>query len=103
ELAPVRLRIVLQNVGPSNVGRHQVRRELNTFERQVKDLRQRTDQQRLCQPGNADQETVPPAAQADQQFFDDLFLSNDDLAELLCQSANGIAQLGDHRFFSGSH
>ncbi len=64
EPPPARLGVVLQDVGAGDVGRHQVGRELDALEREVQDLRDGADEQRLGQARHADEQAVPAANMA---------------------------------------
>ena len=57
-------------------------RELDTVEFEIENIRQRADEQRLGQARHADQQTMTPGEEGDQDFFDDLVLADDDLANL---------------------
>ena len=81
-LPPAGRRILLDDVGARDVGRHQVRRELDAVELQVEHLRQRPDEQRLRQPGHADDQAVAADEQRQQHLIDDVLLPDDELAEL---------------------
>ena len=67
---------------PGDVGRHQVRRELNAAELEAQRLRQRPDQQRLGGAGQAGDQAVPADKQGDHHLVDHFFLSHDHLANL---------------------
>ena len=60
-----------------DVGRHQIRRELDARERQVQRLGQRADQQSLAQAGHTLQQRVAAAEQARQHPVDDLLVADD--------------------------
>src|SRR5262249_59619554 len=83
EFAPAALRVVLQNVRACDVGGHQIGRELNALERQVQNLRHRAHEQRLGETGDADEQTMASAEESHHQLLDDLFLADDDTADLL--------------------
>ncbi len=82
QLPPARGDVFLDDVGAGDVGRHQVRGELDALEPQVEDLRQRLDQQGLGQPGHAGDHGMPPHHQRDHDLLHDALLRDDDLAQL---------------------
>src|SRR5690606_16682801 len=65
-----------------NIGRHQVRRELDTAELQLERLRERRDQKRLRQAGDTDQQRMPIRQERDQEPLHDGPLTNDPLPDL---------------------
>ena len=75
-------RIFLDDVGAGDVRRHQVGRELDAVELQVEHARQRVDEQRLGQPGHADDEAVAADEQRQQHLIDDFVLADDELLQL---------------------
>ena len=72
----------VEHLGAGDVGRHQVGRELDALERQVEDLRDGLDQQRLGESGHAGDQAVPAGEERDEHLIDDLVLPDDDLADL---------------------
>jgi hypothetical protein len=74
--------ILLEDLGAGDIGRHQIRRELDALERQVQRLGERRDQQRLRQPGHADEQRVTAREQRDEQLLDHAALADDALADL---------------------
>ena len=77
---------------PEDVGRHQVRRELDPVELEVDRLRQLLDQQGLGEPRDAAQQAVAAGEERDQDLADDALLPDDDLGELALETAG---ELGD--------
>ena len=75
-------RVFLHEVGAGDVGRHQVGRELDARELQVEHARHRVNEQRLGQPGRADDQAVAADEQRHQHLLDDLVLPDDDLLQL---------------------
>jgi hypothetical protein len=55
---------------------------LNSLELQIKNLRQRADDERLGQPRHAHQQTVPARENGGKDLLDHQVLSNDDLLQL---------------------
>ena len=88
-LPPTALRIFLDDVGASDVGWHEVRRELDPGELQVEHLRHRLDEQGLGQAGHADDEAVAADEERQQGFIDDLLLPDD----LLCAARRESARV----------
>ncbi len=66
-----------------DVGGHQVGRELDALERDVENLRDRADHERLGQAGHADEQAVPAGEDGGEDLLDDLGLADDDAAELV--------------------
>jgi len=95
--SPARRGIFLQDIGSRDVGRHQVGRELDAVEFEVEDFRQRADEQRLGEAGDADQQTVAAREERGQHLFDDFVLADNDLADL---GQHGVA-LGRELFDRG--
>ena len=87
--------VVVEHLGAGDVGRHQVRRELDPLEAQVEDLGQGADQQRLGQAGHAGQQAVAAGEERDQQLIDGLVLADDDLAQLVADAAAAFDDTGD--------
>ena len=83
------------NQGSRQVGRQQVRRELNPAELRVDRIGQRIDRQRLGQPRNPFEQNVPIAEQSDQQTFHKVFLTDDHFAHLQGQQIDERALLFD--------
>ena len=81
-LAAAGRRVLLDDVGAGDVRRHQVGRELDAVELQVEHLRQRRDEQRLRQPGHADDQAVAADEQRQQHELDDVALADDALLQL---------------------
>ena len=70
-------RVVLQHVGPGDVGREQVRRELHAAEGEIERLGQRRDEQRLRKPRHAHEQRVPASEERDEHELDDVLLADD--------------------------
>ena len=92
--APGRVRF-LENVGAGDVGGHQVGRELNAVKLERHDLRERINDRRFGQTGNAHQEAVTAREDANEQLFDNRFLPDDYFADFGAHFGIGIAQLID--------
>ena len=66
------------HLGADDVGRHQVRRELQPGEAAADDVGQGPDRQRLGHAGHALEQDVPAGQQADQHPLDHQVLADDD-------------------------
>jgi hypothetical protein len=71
------------DAGADDVGRHQVRRELDPVELSADGARERLDGQRLGQAGHALDQDVPPRHQRDQQALQQHVLADDGLLDLV--------------------
>ena len=83
------LRIV--NLRADQVGRKQVRGELEAGELDVDGRGERLDRQGFGQARHAFQQDVPVGQQADDQAFDQVILADDDLADLAKKRAHKSA------------
>ena len=92
EIADPRAAILLDHVGAGDVGRHQVRRELNAAEAEIQRPAERADHERLGQARHAFQQAMAAAEERDQQLLDHLALADDDLAQLVDDFLPGGAQ-----------
>ena len=95
ELAVARRPVLLQDVGPGDVGRHQVGRELDAAEAHRQAAGQRADHQRLGQAGNPFQQAMPPAEERDQKLIDDVGLADDHLPHLVPDGVVGLVEFFD--------
>ena len=82
DLPLARRRVFLDHFRAEDVGRHQVRRELDARELEVEHLRDGVDQQRLRESRHADDQTVAARQQRRQDQFDHVLLTDDQLVEL---------------------
>jgi hypothetical protein len=73
--------VLVQHFGASDVRRHQVRCELDPLERQVENLRDCLDQQRLRQSGHARDQAVPPGEERHQYLVDHFVLADDHFSD----------------------
>ena len=99
--------ILFQHARARDVRGHQVGRELNPLELQIENLRQRADDERLRQPGHADQQAMPAREDRREDLLDHRILPDDDLLQLalheqpmlpkLLQHIAQIARLGRRR------
>jgi hypothetical protein len=76
-------RILLEDVGAGDVGRHQVRRELDALGLQVQRLGQRPHQQGLAQPRRPDQQAVALREEGHQHLIDNRLLADNGAPDLL--------------------
>ena len=96
--------VFVEDLGPGDVGGHQIGGELNPLERQIEDLGERLDQQRLRQPRDTSDEAVAAGEQRDQDLIDDGVLPDDDFPDLGKDAfAPGRDALGDGGGGGGHH
>ena len=88
-------RIILQNVGTGDVGRHQVRSKLNSPESKLQNRGDGAAQQGLGQTRNATQQTMASAKHGDQQLIHHFVLPDNDLTEF-APALQVIEVPGDH-------
>src|SRR5262249_20352203 len=87
--------VLFQDFGAGDVGRHQVRGELDTRELEVERLRHGRNEQRLGQTGNAHQQAVTASEQSDQELFHHGVLAHDHLADFGAEGVAGLVELAD--------
>ncbi len=92
EPQPAAALVLVEDLGAGDVGRHQVRRELDALEVEVEDVGERLDEQRLGEARHAGDEAVAAGEERDEHLLDDLVLPDDDLAQL---GENPLAAFGD--------
>src|SRR5262245_28486340 len=93
ELARPGRAILLDDLGPGDVGGHQVRGELDTAKVERQAFRQGRDHERLGQARDAFENAVPLAEERDQQLLDDLVLAYDHARKLLLNVVKGALEL----------
>lgn len=93
QLAGARQLVLLDNLSAGDVGRHQIRRELDAVERQAERVGQGPNHQRLREAGYAHQQAMSAAEHRDQQFFDDSVLPDDDFRQLVRNALVAVGQL----------
>jgi hypothetical protein len=71
----------VEHLRSGDVRRHQIGRELDALEREIEDLRDRLDEQRLGQPRDAGDQAVPAREERHQYLVDDVVLPDDDFAD----------------------
>jgi hypothetical protein len=87
--------ILLEDLGAGDVRRHEIRRELDALKRQVEGLGEGRDQERLGEPGHADEQRVTAREQRDQELLDHAALADDPLVDLGHDLVVGLRELGD--------
>ena len=97
------------NGGAGDIGRHEIRRELDAPKFQLQRLRETANQQGLTKPWHSLQERMATSEEAHQDAVDDFFVTNDRLLNLFfdaimvgAESSNesfGLLWVG-HRFLS---
>ena len=90
---------LLEDLRPGDVGGHEVRRKLDTLKCHMEQLRQGLDQQGLGQTGRPGHEAVPAGEDRDEQMFDHVTLTDDDLAQLGTEALPGLFDLLDRQLF----
>ena len=78
--------IFFDDLGAGDVGRHQVGSELNAFEREIENVGDGADEQRLCESGHAGDDRVAADKEREQHLFDDFVLSDDGLSDFAQQA-----------------
>ncbi len=73
--------VLFHHFGAENVGRHQVRRELDAAAIEAEHDAERFDELGLGKARNADQQRVAACEQRDQRALDDAFLAEDHPAD----------------------
>ena len=92
ELAPAVFGL-FQNISADDIGRHQVRRELDARELQVEHIAQGADQHSLAQARHAFQQGMPPSQHANNDAAQDITLPDDDLADFFFDVPGDFAEL----------
>jgi len=95
ETAPPGRRVFGDDVRADNVGRHQVRRELDAREFETQRFGQRADEQGLAEAGHAFEQRVSASEEACEHALDDLLLPDDHLADFVAQLLELIPELRD--------
>jgi hypothetical protein len=89
---PTPFRCLDHDVGPDDVGRHQVRRKLDPGKTEVQTFRERLHQQRFPQARNPLQQGVPPGKQADQHPADNFLVAHHHLGDLPREGGKQLAE-----------
>ena len=82
----------VQHLGPQDIGRHQVRRELNAVALQPHDGRQRVHKARLSQARQTDQQGMPAAEHGRQNQIHHLFLTDEAAVDAHLRLRQPLAQ-----------
>jgi len=85
--------VFLEQLGAGDVRRHEVGRELHAVERQVQRLRQRLNQERLCDAWNADQQYVTSSENRGDEVVDDIELADDASSDLVSEPLTCLREL----------
>ena len=88
--------VFLEDLRSGDVGRHEVRGELDSLEREIENFGERRYQKGLRETGDADEKGMGPAEDRDQELFDHFVLADDDLVELAPHVGVGLLE-----FFNG--
>ena len=88
----------LEDFRAGDVGRHQIRRELDALEAQVQDLGDGPDEQRLRQTRHARQQAVATGEERDEHLVHGIVLPDDHLAKLGANPGAAIDNAGDDLF-----
>ena len=91
--------VLLHHLGAEDVGRHQVRRELDAAGIEAEHDAQRLDELGLGEAGDADQQRMAAGKQRHQRPLDDAFLAEDDAADAVAHAGN----VGERPFGLGDH
>ena len=91
-------RVLLDDVGAGDVGRHQIRGELDAPELQTQRLGDGAHQQRLRGSRKTGDQAVAADEQRDQHLFEHFFLADDDAPDLLDDVALGLLEADDALF-----
>ena len=99
---------LVQKLGPGDVRRHQVGRELDPFEAQRQRLAGGLDHQGLAQTGHAFNQHVAAAKQGGQDLSDHRLMAHDHAADFALDPVENFTKLGHPIFgpgclWSGSH
>jgi hypothetical protein len=83
ETQPPGSAFLVENLRAGDVGRHQIGRELNAFEIEIEDVRDRLDQQGFREARHAGDQAVPAGEECDQYLLHHLVLSDDHFPKLV--------------------
>ncbi len=87
--------MLLHDVRADDVGRHEVRRELDARELQVQDVGERVHEARLAHAGNALEQHVAARQQRRDGVLDDFFVADDPLSNFLGDPGEAFTELID--------
>ena len=83
----------VEHVGAGDVGRHEVRRELDAGKVAAEHARERAHEQRLRDAGHAFNQRVVAGENRDQRLVHHLALADDDFADFLSGARQGVLNL----------
>src|SRR6185369_9858427 len=86
-------RVVFDQLRPEDVGRHQVRCELDSAELEADGVGQRLDEERLGEAGHSAQQAMAAGEQTGEDFAADALLSDDRAADLGVETGNEVGGL----------
>ena len=75
--------VFVEDLSAGDIRRHQVRRELDTFEIEIQNVRQRANEQRLREARHARDQAVTAGEERHQHVVDDIVLSDDNLSQFV--------------------
>ena len=87
--------VVLDHLGAGDVGRHQVRGELDSVEAQRERLGEGADHEGLRETRDSDEETVPAGEEGEEELIDDIILSDDHSPQLLAHLLRRLLNAGE--------
>jgi hypothetical protein len=93
----------LQDLDAGDVGRHQVRRELNALELQMEYLGDGFDEQRFRQARRSGDQTMSSREEGNQDLFDDVLLPDDHLFKFRLDARAARGELLDELLFGSLH
>ena len=95
--------LFVEDFSACDVRGHQVGCELDSFELELENVGERSDEQRLGQTGNARDQTVTARKERDQHLLDDFILPDDDLSQLGEDARSAVRDFLDAYSGFGSH
>src|SRR3990172_9490061 len=97
------LAVLHDHRGPENVGRHEVRGELDPGKLQIETPTQRLDQQGLAESRHTLQQGMPPAEKRQEDLLDHVAVSHDDPPDLFGDASEPLAEECRPRFAALLH
>jgi hypothetical protein len=88
--------VFLQDLGARDVRWHEVRRKLNSLERNVENVGKRADHQRLCQPWNAFEQAMSSREDRCQQLFNHIVLAHNDFRKFRAHGLLMLSKFAQH-------
>ena len=87
-----------QDLRPNNVGREKVRRELDSFEFQIKSATHGVDERCLSEPGNPFQNHMTATGDGNQNIGYDFLLTDNEFGYFVADAVKFFDKLGDLLF-----